>query len=354
MKRPTLAITRPLLDWLRQDPTWRQQSWSLRTLLGWRAGLGSLNATLSQQADAGARRAPDTSQLVFIAGPWRSGSTALHELLHAALACATPQTWQCMDPCTFRLQRAPRTGVTAPRPMDGLLVGPNSPQEDEFALLGLGVDSAYRAFWMPHRFDELQHTLDPQHWLDTSATTGWMAQWQSFTAAVLGPHGHLLLKSPNHSFRLPAFLQHYPDAKVVWMLRDGEAVFASNRKMWSQMAAQHGLTPLDPLARDRFIAAALHRCAELLDQLALPAHQLAFCWQPRLQAEPTATVNALLQQLHLPAVVDRTAWQAALRRVAQGRIEHYAPLSDLSPAGRLAIEHFNAAQQRCAAWPTVG
>jgi hypothetical protein len=335
MKRPTLALSRPLLDWLREDPRWAQQPLRLRAFLAWRAALGSLNARLSAQQPTAALRRP-----LFIAGPWRSGSTVMHELLSAALGWPTPRTWQCLDPCAFRLQKAPRAGVSVARPMDGLELGPLSPQEDEFALLALGVDSAYRAFWQPQRLDELDHTLDPAHWLQAD----WLPSWEAFAGAVQGEGQRLLLKSPNHSFRLPAVLARFPDAQIVWMLRDGAAVFASNRKMWSQMFATHGLGKPAPGALDRFLAQALARCAELLETLNLPSTQLAFCRQEQLQQQPQAEVERLLAQLGLQAQADSAPLQLALDRVAKGRVEHYPGLQDLSEEARTAIARFDAAQ----------
>lgn len=339
MKRPTLAISRPLRDWLRTDPAWRKQPLGLRALLAWRARLGSVNAALSAQLGP----APTVRAPLFVLGPWRSGSTVMHELLHAALGWPTPLGWQCMDPCAWRLQRAPRAGVAVSRPMDGLPLDALSPQEDEFALLALGLPSAYRAFWMPHRLDELLPTLDPAFWQENA---DWLPDWEAFAGAVQGEAPRLLLKSPNHSFRWPALLQRFPEAQAVWMLREGEAVFASNRKMWRQMAALHGLTALDEAALDRLLAAALERCSELLEAPDLPAARLAFCWQPALQQQPRAELQRVLAQLGLAAQADEAKLQGALARTASGRVERYAPLQNLGAPARAAIARFDTAQQR--------
>ena len=335
-----MAISQPLRDWLRQDTVWGRLPWPLRAQLNWRALLGSVNASLSPQP-------PVTSgaELLFIAGPWRSGTTVMHELITAALGWPTPQTWQCMDPTAFRLRRAPTSVGAIARPMDGLQLGALSPQEDEFALLGLGVDSAYRAFWMPHRLGTLHHTLDPAYWQGDGK---WLDTWQRFIDAVRGPSAQLVLKSPNHSFRMPALLGRYPNSKWVWMLRDGRSVFASNRKMWGQMFAAHGLSAADPDALDRFLALALTRCAELLESVALklPPSRMAFCQQTDLRLDPESQVHRVLGQLGLEVGSDKHTFADALRATAQGRLDSYPDLGDLPSFCIEAIDRFDAAQQQ--------
>jgi hypothetical protein len=130
--------------------------------------------------------------------------------------------------------------------MDGLWIHPQTPQEDEFALLTLGVESLYRAFWMPHRLPELAALLQQDHWLEDRS---WVPPWLEFLRAVQstdpGGSGPMLLKSPNHTFRLRAIHQTMPGARFIWMAREPRALAESNVKMWSQMFALHGLTPVN-------------------------------------------------------------------------------------------------------------
>ena len=339
MKLPTLPISSPLLAWLKTDTLWPQLDWRLRALLTWRAKLGSLNAGLSQQQ----ANPPQNMRPLFIAGPWRSGSTVMHELLAAALGWSTPLTWQCMDPTAFRLKNGPQQATSVARPMDGLQLGPLSPQEDEFALLGLGADSAYRAFWQPSRLQQLHHTLDPAHWL---ASDEWLSTWESFARGVQASASPgLLLKSPNHSFRLAAFVRRFPDAQVVWMLRDAREVLLSNQKMWQQMFALHGLSEPLPGALDRFLEAALRRTAEVLDWACatLPKHQLALCWQPALRDAPEAELRRVLHALDLPFASEVASFQQAVAKSAEGRVESY-PTQPLPDALQAAVDQLNTAQ----------
>jgi hypothetical protein len=312
---------------LHGDPAWPAQPLAWRAQQTWLAALGSVNRRLSEATQA--QSAPlELQDPVFVVGPWRSGTTVMHELLVAATGCATPRTWQCMDPCAFRLPRRERKPAAVARPMDGLEIRDDSPQEDEFALLALGVDSAYRAFWMPHRLAELQHTLDPDHWL---AHPQWLAPWESFLRGVLATQGSadtqpLILKSPNHTFRIASILQRFPQARFVWMLRDPVQVFHSNRKMWGEMFRTHGLSASDPGQLDAFLAAMLLATRRVLET-ALPQAvdgQWVFVNHETLLAMPTATVKAVVDRLQLPRARDGGALEAALARARGGRVEHYA------------------------------
>src|SRR4051812_4498038 len=96
----------------------------------------------------------------------------------------------------------PRSPAQQPRPMDNLVIGTDSPQEDEFAWLLLGGDSAYRGFLDPSRLPDLASTLDPERW----QRDPWPAEdrWRTFLGQVSAQDSQgrrLLLKSPNHTFR---------------------------------------------------------------------------------------------------------------------------------------------------------
>ncbi|WP_457445546.1 sulfotransferase family protein [Roseateles sp. P5_E4] len=335
---PLHSFDAELLKWLRAGPAWPSLPLGTRAQLRWRSAWGTLNRRLSEARVADA---PALAPPLFIVGPWRSGTTVMHELLTAATGWPTPLTWQCMNATAFQLLPAPpaRSGVA--RPMDGLEISALSPQEDEFALLTLGVDSAYRGFLMPERLPELLHTLDPAYWSGREAD--WLPRFERFMAGVLASSGQpgqrLILKSPNHSFRLPALLKRFPEAKVVWMVRDAATVFHSNRKMWHAMFAEHRLTTGAADGLDAFLGAALQGCASVLEHLsaALPPERWIVVEQTRLAAAPRQVVAGVMRQLNLDAAAE-AALDAALTRTRQGRIERYEqPVPGAAAAGVAAL-----------------
>lgn len=331
----TLQLTTPLLRWLAADSQWRQLPLTWRAGAAWRATWGSVNARLSARMSA-TIAAESTAPLpdpLLIVGPWRSGTTVMHELLVAATGGIAPQTWQCMNAATFQIGKAPRVGVALARPMDGLEIRADSPQEDEFALLTLGVPSAYRAFLMPHRLGELTDTLNPDWWM---AHPEWIAAWEGFLRGVMSNSGStrlpLILKSPNHTFRLPAILTRFPAARVVWMARPASDIFLSNRKMWRAMFAAHGLTALSDLAAlDGFLATALERAADVLHwcRKTLPPRQFALVTHASLRSRPEAVTRSVLAALDLRADVQLAD---ALARIEQGRVEQHRGATLPAPA----------------------
>lgn len=336
----SLALTPGLLDWLRQDPAWQQQALSWRLAQRWRAHWSGTNLRLSEAA-----LSPDAATLqdpVLILGPWRSGTTVLHELLTAATGLATPLTWHCMNAPAFRLSRNAPADVPIARPMDGLSISAGTPQEDEFAMLSMGLDSAYRAFLMPHRLDQLLHTLDPEYWLDDRA---WLAPWERFLQGVLQAPGSrpsqpMILKSPNHTFRLPALHRRFPGLRVVWMLRDPREVLESNRKMWRAMFAAHGITHEPAGALDRFLAEALSRSAEMLRWCmdTLPAGQWTSCRQETLRNQAEPELARVCKELALTASVKSAEFASSVQQTGAGRIDHYARSDVQAPLLKVMLE----------------
>ncbi len=349
MRAPSLALSAPLYRWLAQDPQWSALPLRWRAMAGWQAGWGSFNSGLSRAiaAQAGPVELKDP---LLILGPWRSGTTVMHELLTAASGSATPLTWQCMNACAFQLNRkGPAGPAAAARPMDGLEVRNDSPQEDEFALLTLGAPSAYRAFWMPHRIHELHATLEQEYWL---ANPQWLQHWESFLRGVLratpDARQPLLLKSPNHTFRVQSILKRFPRSQLVWVARDPSDVFHSNRKMWLQMFATHGVTAPEPAALDRFLIDAFERTADALAwcDTHLPIEQLVVVRHDELLADPEAVVQAVWRRLADGRPSLAAQLREAVQRTRRGRVETYA---STIPANALpAVSALAAAQDRAA------
>lgn len=209
---------------------------------------------------------PPRSQPGFVLGFWRSGTTLLHQLLYERRACTTVLTWQTLSPASFALQKAPQSDVSARRPMDAGVISLLGPQEDEFARLLLGEWSLYRGFLNPGALADLVGELRDDR--DAAAP-----RWRRFIDRIGGESGNpMLLKSPNHVFRLPALVAAWPHARAVWILRDFQQVYRSNREMWRAMIRLHAVTTFDEQLVDPFLTRLALIYAEVLEtQLASPA-----------------------------------------------------------------------------------
>ncbi len=267
---------------------------------------------------------------VFILGLWRSGTTVLHELLAECTGWNTPRTWQCFHPSTCFLSGAPRAAAEVERPMDAGRIHTHGPQEDEFALLLLGEPSLYRGFIDPRRLGECAAMLrepDKDAWRVDALRVDALPRWRLFVRGIAaqggpagGPQGGtpgeppravprgvhstpaqtgLLLKSPNHCFRLPLLRAQFPDAKFIWIGRHSGEVLSSNLRMWSAMTQLHGLWEGPAGAIEAFLLDALRACgrtlARALDEM--PPERLYWLDFEQLRADPQRTLQRTLEFL---------------------------------------------------------
>jgi hypothetical protein len=303
MNRPTLslALSGRTLDWLRLGGRPARADWRSRLRLSWETFWFERNLALSRRLPSSQETLRDP---VFILGPWRSGTTFLHELVGAVPSLTYPTTWQCMHPSVFRLQKNPTARPSTKRPMDGLMVDALSPQEDEFALLALGVPSVYRGFLDPRRLLESSRWLNPDSW-SRSEPSGWFETWTAFLAGVSTANGRperrLVLKSPNHTFRIRALLDAFPNASYTWLVRDPVDLWHSNRKMWTAMFQAYALWDWDESVLNEFLGVAFEYVRQCLAIAAehLPIHRLVVIDFDGLTQHPVEYVRAANDRLQL-------------------------------------------------------
>lgn len=198
-----------------------------------------------------------------------------------------------------------------------------SPQEDEFALLELGVPSAYRGFFDPRRLAELAWWLKPDAW-GYNRPGGWLDTWREFLGGVAnGKSGRLLLKSPSHTFRIRALTEVFPDATYVWVIRDAAESFFSNRTMWASMCQQYALWNWNMSELDMFLVKAFESAAGCLDHATrtLPAERLAVVDFAQLIGRPVATTDAVNLRLGLS---DGESAKSAITKAAAGKASYRA------------------------------
>lgn len=174
---------------------------------------------------------------VFIVGHWRSGTTLLHELMVRDERLSSPSTFQCFAPHHFLVsewffRRFCGWLLPGKRPMDNMAAGWDRPQEDEFALLNLGLPSPYRRMAFPNQPPVDMNYLDfkdvPQTDIDR-----WLQSLREFLLAVsTSTRRPLIIKSPTHTGRVGWLAKAFPDAKFIHITRDPRELFPSTCRLW--------------------------------------------------------------------------------------------------------------------------
>lgn len=245
---------------------------------------------------------------IFVLGHWRSGTTMLHEMLIRDPQHAYPDTYQCYTPHHFNMSRRWVTPITAwmlpkQRPMDNVAAGWSRPQEDEFALMNLGLPSPYRCWAFPDDgpVDTEALTLAG---FSSDELTRWKAALEYFIKAVtLRDERRMVLKSPPHTARIGVLLDIFPNAKFVHITRDPLTLFPSTVRLWQSMCDTQGLQTrrqhhpwIEPLVLDNL--AAMYAAFER-DRPAIPDGQFAEIRYEQLVAQPHDELGRVYAELDL-------------------------------------------------------
>ena len=272
---------------------------TLRTPIGWLAHLvygGQVAATTIEKPP------------LFILGHWRSGTTFLHELLSLDERHTSPNTFECIAPNQFlltekRMLPILQKKMPRQRPMDGMEVGLDRPQEDEFALCNMGIPSPYLTIAFPRHPPAFPEYLDLRT-LDEAARERWKNALLEFLQRVTlyrGTQRRLVLKSPTHTARVRTLLELFPGARFVFLVRDPYLVFASTMHMFDALYRTYGLQHppfpgLEEQVLDTYLR--LHAAFEA-DRNLIPPGQLVALRYEDLVAEPSGVLADLYRVLDL-------------------------------------------------------
>jgi hypothetical protein len=248
--------------------------------------------------------APDP---VFIIGHWRTGTTMLHELLSLDRRHRPPTTYESLIPNHFLISERwlrhwlwfmlPRT-----RPMDNMRVSFGRPQEDEAALCLRGTPSPFATVAFPNRPPQYPRFGDLEE-LSPAELERWQRSMRRYLKELLFKRpGQLVLKSPQHTFRLRVLTKMFPQARYIYMVRDPYVVFPSTVHFWKTMYTIHGLQRpnLDALhdyVFDAFLA--MHEKFEATRELIDP-EQLYSLRYEELARDPLNQMRVLYEYFRWP------------------------------------------------------
>ncbi len=242
---------------------------------------------------------------IFILGHWRSGTTLLHELLVADPLFASPNTYQCFAPSHFLVSPfvAKYGGILLPkkRPMDNMAAGWLLPQEDEFALMNLGVPSPYLRIAFPQTQSQFLEYLDFSG-LSEQALDFWKERFLWFLKAltVYYEGKRLVLKSPPHTGRVGQLFQMFPQARFIHLVRDPRQLFPSTMRLWRSLDQVQSLQPgYDEDRLKQYVASCMKRMYEgyRSGRSLIPDDQILDIRYEDLVANPKSTVQQIYETL---------------------------------------------------------
>lgn len=243
---------------------------------------------------------------VFIVGHWRSGTTLLHELMVRDERYSSPSTFQCFAPHHFLVsewafRRYGSWLLPGKRPMDNMSAGWERPQEDEFALLNLGLPSPYRRIAFPNNgpvdMDYLDFDGLTQEELDR-----WLSALRRFLLAVSVATGRpLVIKSPTHTGRIGVLAKAFPEARFIHMTRDPRSLYPSTCRLWRSLNEIQALQVPSEDDQSEYVIECFNRmyAAFERDRKTIEPHRLIDIRYEDLISDPVTTMATIYQSLHL-------------------------------------------------------
>lgn len=243
---------------------------------------------------------------VFIIGHWRSGTTLLHELMVLDERLSSPSTFQCFAPHHFLVsewlfRQCFAWLLPERRPMDNMAAGWDRPQEDEFALVNLGLPSPYRRIAFPNQTPRDTGYLDTES-LDEEARGRWSAGLHRFLNAVsYRTQRPLVVKSPTHTGRVKTLAESFPGAKFIHITRDPCALFPSTVRLWNSLDQVQGLQVPDGKTTESYVIQCLRLMYDAFHRQreSIPPGQLIDIRYEDLIADPVGTVEGIYKTLRL-------------------------------------------------------
>lgn len=187
---------------------------------------------------------------VFIIGHWRSGTTFLHNLMSRDPQFAWMNIVHIYASSYFLigypiLRQLAKIMMPKKRPMDGIELKLDYPQEEEYAMATYSTRSINHMMSFTHNCEKyFEYCLyEP---LPEIEKRKWRRDYVYLLKKVAVQTGYkpFLLKSPPNTCRIAALLDIFPNARFIHIYRNPVNVYASTRGMY------HNLFSMCTLQRD--------------------------------------------------------------------------------------------------------
>ena len=248
---------------------------------------------------------------VFIIGHWRSGTTHLHNLLSMDKQMGYVTTYQGVFPDTlfnmagrFLFKNFTRILIPRTRKGDNVILDPDNPQEEEFAL-GDKVPTCYYYFWMfPKKMLFYYDRFIRFSGLSPKLLEHWKQRYLLMIKKALKNTGRerFLSKNPPNTGRIRVLLEMFPDAKFIFIHRNPVEVFLSTRHFFNKMMPNLQLHNIGPAQLEKSIIAVYKNLMkDYFDQKQMiPEGNLIEIRFDELEQNPAQIAEIIYDRLHIP------------------------------------------------------
>ncbi|HRI27891.1 MAG TPA: sulfotransferase [Chitinophagales bacterium] len=248
---------------------------------------------------------------IFIIGHWRSGTTHLHNFLGQDPQMGFVSTYQSAfpellfgQPARFIFEKFMRFALPPKRQGDNVVMNPDFPQEEEFALGNIHGLCYYNFWYFPSLTDRFYRRYIDFEGISHAEMQTWKTEYvRLIKKAIANTRGNMFVsKNPPNTGRIEALLNMFPDAKFIHIYRNPVEVFLSTHKFITSMMPSLQLASFtDELTTNNILSVYGKLMRKYLATRSLiPPHQLAEVRFEDLETEPLKELQRIYQHLHLP------------------------------------------------------
>ncbi len=244
---------------------------------------------------------------IFIIGHWRTGSTFLHQLMNLDPELHAPTLFEVALPDSMlvseKFYRPVFKAILGKhRPMDQVKIGPDEPQEEEYAWFRMMSGSPLEKIVFPdntHFFLCNDLNINPSE----NEVNQWNGMVTSFFKKLDLRHGkRVVAKNPFNSFRINLLLEIFPKARFIHIVRHPYDVVPSSIHMWKIISEQNTLNRICNTPNCEEIATVMDKLLKTIEQVepTLPDGTIHTLRYEDLVENPVSEIRRIYETLHLP------------------------------------------------------